>query len=70
MPHHEQKNCPRCNKVFEFKAGDIANCQCYGININHEERAYIETRFNDCLCAGSLAELQQKQTLFKEKFLL
>lgn len=68
MPVHEQKNCPRCNKAFECKVGDITNCQCNGITIPLEERNFIEERYNDCLCAGCLKELQSKYTLFKEQF--
>ena len=69
MPFHEQKSCPRCNKAFECKAGDITNCQCNPIALTVEERAFIETRYNDCLCATCLKDLQNKHTLFKEKFL-
>jgi hypothetical protein len=69
MPLHEQKSCPRCGKPFECKAGDIGHCQCVGIALNAQERAFIEVRYDDCLCATCLKDLQNKYTLFKEKFL-
>jgi hypothetical protein len=68
MPFHEQKNCPRCQKVFECKAGDVANCQCAGISLTLEERAFIEDRYSDCLCINCLSEMKNKYIAFKEKF--
>jgi len=69
MPQHEAKTCPRCNVAFECKAGDISNCQCSGIQLNIEERAFIEERYHDCLCANCLQQLKSSYTLFKEKYL-
>jgi hypothetical protein len=68
MPEHEIKKCPRCNKIFECKAGDIAHCQCNSINLNIEERAFIEDRYSDCLCANCLLQLKDRYMLFKEKY--
>ena len=69
MPNHEQKSCPRCKRPFECKVGDIGHCQCTGISLSLEERAFIETRYSDCLCTDCLKGLQNKYTLFKEKYL-
>ncbi|MBN9299612.1 MAG: cysteine-rich CWC family protein [Filimonas sp.] len=69
MPHHEHKKCPRCQKTFECKVGDITHCQCYGLTFTDEEKKFIEERFNDCLCVACLYELKNKYVLFKEKFL-
>jgi Cysteine-rich CWC len=69
MPQHEAKTCPRCNVAFECKAGDISNCQCNGIQLNIEEKAFIEDRYHDCLCANCLLQLKSSYTLFKEKYL-
>jgi hypothetical protein len=69
MYKHEQKNCPRCNGSFECKAGDIAHCQCTSVTLSLEERAFIEDRYTDCLCAGCLKDLSNRFVLFKEKFL-
>lgn len=69
MQKHEQKNCPRCNTLFECKVGDIAHCQCSSVALSLEETAFIEDRYSDCLCAGCLKDLQNKYIFFKEKFL-
>jgi len=68
MPFHEQKNCPRCEKGFECKAGDVTNCQCTRINLTIEERAFIEDRYSDCLCINCLFEMKNRYIAFKEKF--
>ena len=68
MPIHEPKICPRCSKEFICKTGDISNCQCRDIIINDEERAFIEERYNDCLCIDCLKDLKNKYVLFREKF--
>jgi hypothetical protein len=69
MCKHEENNCPRCNKPFECKVGDITNCQCYGISFTPEEKTFIAERYNSCLCAACLNELKNKYVVFKEKFL-
>lgn len=69
MPQHEAKACPRCGSAFECKAGDIAQCQCYSIQLSLEERAFIEDRYKDCLCAACLLQLKNRYMLFKEKYL-
>ena len=68
MSNHASKNCPRCNKPFECKAGNISQCQCFGITVKPELKAFLEQRYNDCLCRDCLNYLQQGQTLFKEKY--
>ncbi len=68
MPTHEKKACPRCRQPFECKVGDIGHCQCNGIRLTAEERSFIEQRYNDCLCRDCLEALQNKYTLFKEKY--
>jgi len=67
---HEEKHCPRCGNRFECKAGAITACQCYGITLSDEERAFIEGRYNDCLCRNCLLELKNCYIFFKEKYLL
>jgi hypothetical protein len=69
MCQHETKNCPRCKTVFECKPGNITQCQCYGIELTAELKAYIEQRYSDCLCKSCLQYLQQELNLFKEKYL-
>ena len=69
MPLHERKTCPSCTNVFESKAGDIAHCQCNCIELNIEERAFIEERYADCLCTACLLQLKNRYIFFKEKYL-
>jgi len=57
MDKHEQKNCPRCNAVFECKVGAIAECQCYGIQLSDEEKAFVESKYKDCLCRNCLDQI-------------
>jgi adenosylcobinamide kinase / adenosylcobinamide-phosphate guanylyltransferase len=59
MCKHEEKDCPRCQAAFECKVGDIIQCQCYGIGLTIEERAFVEERFEDCLCRNCLLELKR-----------
>jgi hypothetical protein len=68
MPLHETKNCPRCHQPFQCKAGDISHCGCAGIVLTTEEQAFIESRYQDCLCLNCLKELKNKYILFKEKY--
>lgn len=69
MSQHEAKNCPRCSKPFECKQGNITQCQCYGMKFTTEEKAFIEQRYNDCLCRNCLDQLKDQVELFKEKFI-
>ena len=64
MCKHEEKTCPRCHAAFECKVGDITQCQCYGIKLTSEEKKFIESRYEDCLCRKCLNELHQRHTLF------
>ena len=68
MCKHEDKYCPRCNIVFECKAGSIMQCQCSTIQLSLEERVYMESKFEDCLCADCLAALQKEYLLLKAKY--
>ncbi|MEP6467857.1 MAG: cysteine-rich CWC family protein [Parafilimonas sp.] len=60
MPQHEIKTCSRCAGTFECKAGDIAHCQCNNIVLSEEEMAFIEARYDDCLCINCLRELKKE----------
>ncbi len=68
MCKHEEKYCPRCKASFECKVGDIAQCQCNGLGLTAEERAFIADRYDDCLCRNCLLELKQRAVLFREKY--
>jgi Cysteine-rich CWC len=67
MCKHEEKHCPRCNIIFECKAGTIMQCQCSAIQLSLEERVYVESKFEDCLCMDCLLALQSEYVIFKEK---
>ena len=69
MNRHETKDCPRCNKPFECKPGNITQCQCFGIKVKPELKAWLDKCYYDCLCRECLQYLQQDQNLFKENFL-
>lgn len=70
MPVHEQKHCARCNGVFECKVGDIAHCHCNEIILTLEERSFIESKYQDCLCHQCMKDLKNKYLFFKEKYFL
>lgn len=55
MPAHEKKSCPRCDALFECKAGSILQCQCQTVYLTPEHLEYINRHYTDCLCAACLA---------------
>ena len=63
MCKHEEKQCPRCNKTFECKAGSIIQCQCSSIQLTASETAFIDSQYNDCLCLQCLQELKKMLNL-------
>lgn len=65
MPQHETKRCARCRRSFECKVGNIAECQCSTVTLTHEERVYIESTYQDCLCVACLQALQFEYKLHK-----
>ena len=67
MSSHEIKNCPRCNKPFECKPGNIIQCHCFGMNIKPELNTFLEQHYSECLCHDCLHHLQQEGNLLKEK---
>jgi hypothetical protein len=66
---HEAKYCPRCTKAFECKVGNITQCQCYAINLSVEERGYVDSKFNDCLCRECLLQLKNDFSREKNAFM-
>jgi hypothetical protein len=65
---HETKICPRCEQPFECKPGNISACQCNSIVLTEEEKAFIASRYEDCLCINCLTNLKNKYVFFKEKY--
>lgn len=58
MGIHEEKNCPRCQKLFECKVCTILNCQCTTVTLNEEEQDYMINKYDDCLCATCMMEVR------------
>ena len=69
MCKHQEKHCPRCQLVFECKPGSVLLCQCSAVQLSVEERAYVEARYDDCLCIDCLRDLQKKYEHFKAKYI-
>ncbi|MDP4265490.1 MAG: cysteine-rich CWC family protein [Bacteroidota bacterium] len=67
MCKHKEKNCPRCHAKFECKVGDIAHCQCYGIQLTVEEEAFVASQYDECLCRNCLLQLKQRYPIFLEQ---
>jgi hypothetical protein len=69
MCKHEEKNCPRCQAGFECKVGSILLCQCAAVQLNEEERSYLQEHFDDCLCANCMQDLKTEyhNQAFKQK---
>lgn len=49
--------CERCKNPFECKSFQITECQCYGIDLNEKERAYLSEKYKSCLCRNCLTEM-------------
>jgi hypothetical protein len=60
MATHEQKQCPRCKQNFECKCGSITLCQCRSVALNSAHQDYINSHYNDCLCATCLIALRDQ----------
>ncbi|MFN8291248.1 MAG: cysteine-rich CWC family protein [Chitinophagaceae bacterium] len=69
MNKHEVRVCPRCKSSFECKQGTITQCQCYTVNLTAEQRAFIEQRYQDCLCRDCLGHLSEELHFFKERYI-
>jgi hypothetical protein len=57
-------NCPRCHNAFSCNAANIKQCQCWGIELNVDDLAYLLTQgFSaqqaGCLCRKCLLEIQK-----------
>ena len=67
MCNHESHKCPRCGNAFACKPGNITQCQCFGIVISEEQRAFMDKKYTDCLCRDCLVYLQLELNRFKEE---
>jgi hypothetical protein len=50
----EPKSCPRCQAPFECRVDNISQCQCSGIRLTSEDKAFIAANYTDCLCRNCL----------------
>ena len=60
MSEKESNTCPRCHTAFTCRADEIHLCQCSVVTLNDDERKYISERFDGCLCANCMKEMQQE----------
>ncbi len=60
MPSHEQKQCPRCERLFECKAGSILLCQCQTVYLTPEHLEYVNLQYHECLCASCLKKVRSE----------
>ena len=70
MCKHEQKNCPRCNALFECKTGDITHCQCSSIQLNEAESTFIASHFTDCLCSACMKTMKSEYSMLQTQLQL
>ena len=57
-----QKVCPRCGALFVCTHNQY--CQCIGIHLNENARAYLRTHYPDqCLCRDCLIYFSQASDL-------
>ncbi len=54
------KVCPRCGAHFVCYHENPAICQCAGINLNENARAFLRTHYTDCLCRACLLEVARE----------
>ncbi|HEB86381.1 MAG TPA: hypothetical protein ENI68_05100 [Gammaproteobacteria bacterium] len=58
MALHEDKQCPRCQQLFECKSGSITLCHCAETPLPGDILEALRLRYDDCLCAACLQEIQ------------
>ena len=49
------KRCPRCGAAFVCTHDAL--CQCVGIDLTDNARAYLCTHYSDCLCRKCLEDV-------------
>lgn len=53
----KNKVCPCCGAPFVCHHENPAICQCTGIVLTENARAYLRTHYRDCLCRKCLEEI-------------
>ena len=60
MIKQSEKQCPRCESIFECKASDIENCKCSKLSILEQTNTFLQSTFyKDCLCNKCLLEIDK-----------
>ena len=54
----KQKVCPRCGAPFVCTHDEF--CQCVGVPLNENARAYLRTHYKDCLCRACLLQVSRE----------
>ncbi|WP_232541014.1 cysteine-rich CWC family protein [Spirosoma endbachense] len=57
---HEHTTCPRCQRSFECRVGSINLCQCQTLTLTDDQRQYINSLYQGCLCAACLHVLRSE----------
>ena len=52
------KVCPRCGAPFVCTHNEL--CQCVGIALTENARAYLRTHYRDCLCRKCLIAVSRQ----------
>ncbi|MBR0196296.1 MAG: cysteine-rich CWC family protein [Paludibacteraceae bacterium] len=55
-----KKLCPRCGTEFLCLHDDPAICQCAGIELSAQARAYLRANYKDCLCRACLLQVSRE----------
>ena len=62
MPKHEIKKCQHCHKEFKCKVDSVLLCQCQSVQLTQKQSAYIERKYDECLCIYCLKKIKEKTT--------
>ncbi|GAB3259459.1 hypothetical protein GCM10027347_23100 [Larkinella harenae] len=55
---NETVGCPRCGAAFECKVDDINLCQCVMVQLDDNQRNYVRSLYDTCLCVSCLQEVR------------
>lgn len=49
-----KKTCSNCHCSFDCNANDIANCQCFTVQLDKDTITALQATYIDCLCVRCL----------------
>jgi len=61
----ETKTCESCGKDFSCGA-NVAECWCFGVDLNKETLAKLQEDFESCLCRDCLVKTMNKASVSGE----